>query len=104
MPIDIPPDLGKHIAGPLGAVSALLWIKDTWPRRIGMVLAGSALSYYATPGVSEWATLQPGLTGYLLGLFGMAAVSKMFTTWDALDLGTLLRRFLSKRLDLEDKP
>jgi len=104
MSIDIPPDLGKHVAGPLGALSALLWVKDTWPRKIGMVLAGVALSYYATPAVAAWANLQQGLAGYLLGLFGMAAVSKLFATWDALDLGALLRRFLAKKLDVEDQP
>lgn len=104
MPIDIPPETGKVLAGPLGAASALLWINDTWPRKVGMVCAGSALSYYATPWIAGWAGLQAGFAGYLLGLFGMAAVSKLFATWDALDLGDLLRRFIAKALNLEDKP
>jgi hypothetical protein len=100
--MDDPSSIAKHVAGPLGAISALFWIKDTWPRRIAMVGIGCALSYYAAPSLSDWAHVPGGLAGYLLGLFGMATVNKVFTTWDALDLGVILRRFISKRLGVDD--
>lgn len=101
--MDLPTDIAKHAAGPLGAVTALLFMGGVpWPRRIGMVAAGSVLAYYGAPGVAAYAGLPDGLAGYLLGLFGMAAVSKVYATWDALELGVLLRRALAKRLGVPE--
>jgi membrane protein YqaA with SNARE-associated domain len=96
--MDLPPDFAKHAAGPAGSLTAaLLFMAGVpWPRRIGMVVAGSALAYYGTTAVATFASLPDGLAGYLLGLFGMAAVAKVFATWDALDLGTLLRKAVAK--------
>src|SRR5688572_7598567 len=107
MPFDfnIPPEISKHLAGTLGSLSALLWVKDTWPRRISMVFAGIAFSYFVAPMIAQWADLQPELSGYLTGLFGMAAVNKVFATWDVLDFGSMLKRWLHRRFDIgrEDK-
>jgi hypothetical protein len=101
--MDLPPDLVKHAAGPAGALSALLFMSGVpWPRRIGMVAAGSLLAYYGTGTVASFAGLPEGLAGYLLGLFGMAAVAKVFATWDALDLGSLLRKWLHKRFGVAE--
>lgn len=101
--MDLPPDLVKHAAGPAGALSALLFMSGVpWPRRIGMVAAGSLLAYYGTSTVAAFAGLPEGLAGYLLGLFGMAAVAKVFGTWDALDLGAILRKWLHKRFGVAE--
>jgi hypothetical protein len=96
--MDLPPDIARHAAGPAGSLTAALLFMAgiPWPRRIGMVVAGSALAYYGTGVVATFSSLPEGLAGYLLGLFGMAAVAKVFATWDALDLGTLLRKWLAK--------
>jgi hypothetical protein len=101
--MDLPPDLVKHAAGPAGALSALLFMSGVpWPRRIGMVAAGSLLAYYGTGTVAAFAGLPEGLAGYLLGLFGMAGVAKTFATWDALDLGTPIRKWINRRLGVSE--
>lgn len=100
--MDVDPNYIKHAAGPVGAATALLWIKDTWPRKLVMMLGGAALSLYAAPDVAAWSGLQQGLAGFLLGLFGMAGVAKVFSTWEALDLGALLKKFIAKRLGVPE--
>lgn len=94
---DLPPDLGKHLAGPAGSAIALLWLKTTWYRGLSMFAAGAALSYYAAPNVSSWLNLSESFTGFLLGLFGIAIVDKLFDTWQRFDASKLLVSFLEKR-------
>ena len=95
---DLPPDTDKFVAGPAGSLFALLWLKGTWPRKVAMFIGGWALSFYGAPGVATWLGFSEGFAGFLLGLFGMAIVDKMFEAWDVMDLGTILKDWLRKRL------
>lgn len=95
---DLPPDLGKHLAGPAGSFFALMWIDGSWPRKLSMFAAGWALSFYGSPHIATWLGFNEGFAGFLLGLFGMAIVDKMFMSWKELQIGQLITDFIRKRL------
>lgn len=92
--------IAKHAAGPIGAISAMLVMQDTWPRRIAMFVPSVALSYYGGDWVASEVALPASLTGFLVGLLGMAFIAKILDTWDTLDLGSLLKRWITKLLGL----
>lgn len=94
----------KHlIPGFLGSAGALLWLKDTWPRKLAMVCLGVATSYYASPFFSQVFSLDAGLSGFLVGLFGMSIVDSIFRTWENLGITKLIREFIRARLGLPPK-
>lgn len=104
MPHDyIAAEATKAIPGVVGSLGALIWIKGTMPRRVAMVLLGSATSYYATPYLVVTLGMGEGLTGFLIGLFGMSVVDSIFKTWQELGLSEILREFIRKRLGLSPK-
>ncbi len=100
---DLPPEVAKAAPGAVGSLAAMLWLKDSWPRRMSMFVAGAALSRFGTEDVSRIVGLSPGFTGFLLGLFGMAVTAKTFETWQALELGSILRDWLRKMAGLPAK-
>jgi len=104
MSMDIPPDLARHAAGPLGALTAMLFMKGTpLPRKLAMAAAGGVASYYGAPTLAAiYPQISPGLAGYLLGLFGLAVVAKLFATWEALDIGRLMRKRIASWLGVAD--
>ena len=59
---------GGRLADRKGAIPAL--------KIIFTALAGALVSYYATPSLSARIGMPEGLTGFLLGLFGMAVMSR----------------------------
>lgn len=90
--IDVDPTVAKHAAGPLGALSAMFFMKGPWLQRMTMLIPGAALSFYASKPLADWAHLPEGLAGFLLGLFGMAFVGKVFDTWNGLQLSQPVQR------------
>nr|WP_297388287.1 hypothetical protein [uncultured Roseateles sp.] len=94
---DLPPELGPKVAGSAGSLLALLFLKEAWPRNLAMFFGGAAASWFGAEPVAVWLGLTSGFVGFLLGLFSMAIVSKLFETWRTLELGTIisdaLRRF-----------
>jgi len=95
--------LEKLAPGLIGSIGALLWIKGTWPRRIAMMVLGSAASYYGAPHVSNLFNMGEGLAGFLVGLFGMSVVDSVFKTWQDLGLTSIVREFIRSRLGLPSK-
>jgi hypothetical protein len=75
--------LTRHAPGFLGAVAALLWVRDTWPRRVVYTLAGMAASYYGAPPAAAFAQSPEGLVGFFMGLFSMAVAAKVFELIEA---------------------
>lgn len=69
------------LAGVAGALASLAFIKGSWPERIAMAVGGAILSLYATPWMVSRTDLPDGLSGFLLGLFGMAVCAKV---WDVI--------------------
>lgn len=98
---EIPPDLGKHLAGPAGSMVALFWLRGSIPRKVGMFAAGWALSYYASTHVADWLGFNEGFAGFLLGLFGMSVVDKIFEGWQSFKVGDIFQDWIRKRLGVE---
>jgi hypothetical protein len=89
-------DVSRHAPGVLGSLAALLWIKDTWPRRMGYVLAGSAASHYASPYAALLLNTDQGLAGFLIGLFSMAVAAKCFETIESVKAAEMFDRLLKR--------
>jgi hypothetical protein len=77
-----PPDLsvGKLIAATCGALVSLRFVTGTIPERICMAGGGAAFSYYASTPAAIWLGMSnaEGLVGFLIGLFGMAVMAKIY--------------------------
>lgn len=65
-----------------------------------MFIAGWACSIFGAPHAASWLGFSEGFAGFLLGLFGMAIVDKIFETWKALELGKILSAWIRKLLNL----
>ena len=95
-PSHVHPEILKIIPGAVGAIVALGWIKGSWPQRVIALIGGSAASYYGTGYMAAALGTDAGLTGFLIGLFGMAIASKVFEALQALDLGSRIDRLLTR--------
>jgi len=83
-------------AGLAGAVVSMHFLQGTWPARISMAVSGALFSYFAAPYLSLRTGLPEGLSGFLLGLFGMAIVSRVWDWWQALPVAALWQAILSR--------
>ena len=102
--MDMPPELGKLAAGPIGAAIALLWLPGTLFRRFCMLLAGSAMSYYFAAPLAAWLPYLPeGTAGFTVGLLGVIVTQKLFDTWVQFDAGTILKTAIYKWLKVDPK-
>lgn len=72
--------LANLVAGVCGAFVSLRFVQGTAIERVTMAAGGAALSYYATPPAAGWLGMASaeGLVGFLVGLFGMAIVAKIY--------------------------
>lgn len=79
--------IAKLISGVAGAVVSMRFVQGTWPEKFFMAIGGSALSYFATTPIADWLGVQraEGLIGFLVGLFGMAVVSKGYEVIQMID-------------------
>jgi hypothetical protein len=98
----IDPNIAKHAAGPIGALSALLFMRGPWLQRILSFPVGCAIAFYGGPWLKGAANMPEGLAGFMVGLFGMAAVAKVFDTWENLALGDLIRKKVAQLLGVSD--
>lgn len=79
--------LMTKLAGVVGALISMQFLKGAWPTRLIMATAGAFLSYYAADYVSVKTGLPTGLAGFLIGFFGMAVVSKLWEWLQTAPLG-----------------
>jgi hypothetical protein len=72
--------LAKLLAGLAGSVVSLRFVQGTAVERIFMGVGGAALSYYASTPAAHWVGVKDaeGLVGFLIGLFGMAIMAKVY--------------------------
>lgn len=79
--------VAKLVSGVAGAAVSMRFLAGSWPERITMALGGSVLSYFATSPVATWLNVQTaeGLVGFLIGLFGMAIVAKLYEVIHLMD-------------------
>ncbi len=98
---DMNPDAwAVKLAGLVGAVVSMQFLQGSWPARVNLALSGAAISYFAAPYLSAKIGLPEGLTGFLLGLFGMAVASRVWEwiqTTPVAELWQLLLAKLGKR-------
>lgn len=85
------------LAGVAGAALSLKFIAGTWPERITMAIGGAVISLYAAPFVSRITSLPEGLSGFLVGMFGMAVCAKAWEALNQLQAAEVLKSWLSKR-------
>ena len=78
-------------AGLAGALVSLNFVKGTWPERIVMALSGAILSYFVAPYVSVRGGIDVGLSGFLVGLFGMAICSKLWEIIQSLQAAEIVQ-------------
>jgi len=97
---ELPPEMMKAVPGAAGSLVSLLFMKEAWPRRVAMFLAGSALSYYGTPWVRRLVDLDAGFAGFLLGMLGMIVVSGLVKAWEGIGLTEMLRDLVRQLLRL----
>lgn len=86
-PHSIDPSLSKIIAGVAGAFVSLRFVQGSALERASMALGGAVVSYYATSPAALWMGMQnaEGLVGFLIGLFGMAIIAKVYEAIHAVD-------------------
>lgn len=96
MQSDIPPEIMKAVPGALGAMVALRWIQGTPMQRVTSFGGGISASYYGTPHLANLLGVQPGMAGFLIGLFGMAIAAKVFDGIASLNVSEVLSRVLRK--------
>jgi hypothetical protein len=94
--MDIPPEAAKAAPGLLGAIVALNWVRGSPMQRVASFLGGSGSSYWGSELLAAWAHINPGLSGFLIGLFGMAVAGKVFEGIQQLDIAALAQRVLRK--------
>lgn len=87
------------LAGVAGALVSMQFLKGPWPTRLAMATAGALLSYYASAYVSVKTGLPEGLSGFLLGFFGMAVVSKAWEWLQVAPLGEWFTQVVKGQLD-----
>jgi hypothetical protein len=77
--------LTKFLSATAGAAISMLKWPGTVVEKITMGIAGVAISYVMSEWVAEKTGLPAGVTGFLLGLFGMMIVGKLWEMLAALD-------------------
>lgn len=79
--------IAKIAAGAAGAFVSLRFVQGSAVERMFMGVGGAALSYYATTPIALWAKVgdAEGLIGFLIGMFGMAIISKLYEVVAMLD-------------------
>lgn len=64
------------LAGVFGAVVSMRFLQGSWLSRASMAFGGAFCSYFAARYVAQRVGIPEGLSGFLLGLFGMAIISR----------------------------
>jgi hypothetical protein len=82
---------GLRLAGVAGALVSMRFVSGTLSERIPMFIGGAFFSFYATEWTAQWLALPEGLTGFLLGLFGMSVLNRV---WEWMQATTVVRDFL----------
>jgi len=80
---------GAKLAGLGGAALSMRFIKGTWYERLTMAVGGVIASYFLAEWLSVWTRLPLQVTGFLLGLFGMAIASRIWEAIQNAPLGEL---------------
>lgn len=75
----------KMVAGFLGALLALAWIKGPFVYRGALFVGGWAASIYVTPILNHAFELETAGMEFLVGIFSMSTVAAVFRTMEQVD-------------------
>lgn len=97
--MDLDPLIAKAGPGVVGSLVAVGLMRDVSPwRRFSAFVSGAACSYFVADTVTAlWPAIKPGFAGFVIGLFGMALILKVYETLDEVRPAQWLRDFLVKR-------
>lgn len=90
----------KILPGVAGSAGALMWLEGSWRRKLGLFLFGVLLAWYLPAWLSQQTGMPEGALGLMVGLFGMAIVDKIFKIWIKLDISTILKDWIRKKLGI----
>ena len=95
MPTDNLKDIAMTplVAGAAGAIVSMRFISGTWSEKLTMAVGGAALSFFGAVPAASWAN-QPdtvGLFGFLIGLFGMGVVSRVYEVIMVIDVAAMVK-------------
>lgn len=88
--------VAAKLAGVAGAFVSMRYLQGTWPARLSMAGGGSLISYYAAPHLASVTSMPEGLTGFLLGLFGMAIASRAWEWVQQAPVGALWQAVIDR--------
>jgi hypothetical protein len=90
------------LAGVLGALVSLRFLSGPLASRLIMAVGGALFSFFGTDYVSSKLSIPEGLAGFLLGLFGMSILSRIWEWLQTTSLSGFLSAFF-KVPQSEDK-
>lgn len=76
-------------AGVLGAAVSMRFIQGTFTQRFLSAVSGAIVSYYVSPHLATKISTPEGLTGFVVGLFGMAIASRVWEFVQETPIGAL---------------
>ena len=88
--------LAAKFAGVLGAAVSMRYLQGSWMARISMAASGSLGAYYAAPYLSGVLGIPEGLMGFLVGMFGMAIVSRAWEAVQAVPIPALWQAVIDR--------
>jgi hypothetical protein len=89
-------ELAAQLAGVAGSLVSMRYLQGSWPARLSMAASGSLISFYAAPHLAIVTGMPEGLTGFLLGLFGMAVVSRAWEWVQQAPIGGLWQAVIDR--------
>lgn len=81
----------SRLAGVAGALVSMRFLNGTVFERLLMAVGGAFFSFYAAPWAANRLSLPEGLCGFLLGLFGMSILARL---WEWMQTTNAIRDFL----------
>ena len=94
----------KNLAGVIGALVSMRFLKGPLLGKLVMACGGAAFSFFAAEWVSAKTSLPEGLAGFLLGLFGMSVLSRIWEWFEVttFDFSNLFKGWFKVK-DLKDE-
>ena len=93
----------------VGTAVSMLVTEGRWKKRLAQGVVGVPFSMYMAPSVysllqkGEWTQrITEYSAGVLTAVFGLAMVSYVFELWKQMQLGPMLREWISKRLGVKN--
>ena len=84
------------LAGVAGALVSMRFLRGTWVERLWLAAGGAVLSYYLAPYISARLSMPEGLTGFMVGMFGMAVASKAWETIQVFPMGAVWQAVIDR--------